>query len=348
MLENVVKLCSIAGLVGGKECAVDSTLIKANASSSNLKHGETGEGTRHYVARLKREHPSTKPRVTNSDFISLTDPDARLATKPSAPTDLYYKATHVTDSKSQIILSAGCSRADVHDTHCAGDPLKRASNTLKKSKMALHRVVGDSGYDDGNFHAFVESLNAIPITNNYPRNRKDQIPKSDFRYDPERDVYICPVGHHLRRIRQEESRSQYESNPQVCKGCPFKSGCIARGESRTIARYPNEDARIRNIERSKTREGRNALSRRKQVVEPPFAHMKQYGGLRRLNCRTLKRATVKILCAAIAWNLKKLAAGLRVATGALKRHLQAEFRLLATLFNRLNRFTRSPTDRRAA
>src|ERR1700683_1298383 len=102
VLENVVKLCSKAGLVGGSECAVDSALVKANANPSNLVHVETGESAREYVARLKKDDPSEKAKVTNANFVCKVDPDARLATKPSAPPNLYYKLTHVTDSKSQI------------------------------------------------------------------------------------------------------------------------------------------------------------------------------------------------------------------------------------------------------
>jgi len=333
VLENVVKLCASAGLVGGAECALDSTLIKANACPSSLKHGETGESVRQYVARLEQEDSSAKVRVKNSDFLSATDPDARLAKKPSSPANLYYKATHVTDAKSQVILSAACSRADVHDTNCAEGPIRQAAQTLKKSDRALQTLVADSAYDDGELHALVESLGAVPITNHYPRKREGQIPKSDFRYDSERDLYICPIGHHLLRVRQEPERSQYRSNEKVCQDCPFKSGCIHSGNARLITRSAHEEARNRNIERTQTKEGKRALARRKQVVEPPFAHMKRFGGLRRLNCRTLERAHVKILGAAIAWNLKKLAACVTAPARAPKQAQKAAFHPLHDLIN---------------
>jgi transposase len=325
VLENVVGICALAGLVGGTECSVDSSLSKANASCARLVHLDTGETPKEYTARLRKADPKAKVSVKNREFICTTDPEARLTSKPSAPPDLYYKVTHVTDSKCQIILSAGCSTADTHDVHCASGPLKRASRTLKLSRVAMGTVVADSGYDDGNFHAFVESLGSIPLTNHYSRERKGQIPKSDFRYDAERDVYICPAGQSLKCFRSNPSKKQYRSKGSVCKDCPFKAECISKGKVRLITRYPNEEARARNLARCKTAEGKRALSRRKYVVEPPFAHMKQHGGLRRLNCRTLDRVTVKFVIGAIAWNLLKVAENMRVPAQRLKKSLVTTF-----------------------
>lgn len=312
VLGNVVALCADAGLLGGKECAVDSTLIKANASTSSLRHIETGETSIDHVRRLKKEHPESKPKLRSSHFISGSDPDARLATKPSAPPNLYYKATTVTDAKDQIILTVQCSKADVHDTRCAKDPLLRACRKAKFMGLAIEAVVADAGYDDGDFHAFVESLGAVPITN-HQRKAEKGFPKSAFFYDSENDSYICPMGEELRRVRSAPERSQYRTARRVCQSCPLKSHCIPKGKVRTISRYPNEEPRSRNLARSATAEGQAALARRKQVAEPPFAHMKRHG-LRRVNCRGLLKVDAKAHCAAIAWNLLKLAAGVRSAT----------------------------------
>ena len=332
VLDNVVRICTLAGLVDGKECSVDSSLSKANASCSRLVHLDTGETPREYATRLRESDPDAKVSVKNREFVCTTDAEARLTSKPSAPPDLYYKVTHVTDSKRQIILSAGCSTADTHDVHCAAGPLRRALRTLKLSSIAMGTVVADSGYDDGNFHAFVESLGSVPLTNHYSRGRKGQIPKSDFRYDAEQDVYICPAGQALKCFRTDLSKKQYKSKESICKDCPFKDGCISKGKVRLITRYPNEEARSRNLARCKTAEGKRALSRRKYVVEPPFAHMKQHGGLRRLNCRTLERVTVKFVIGAIAWNLLKVAENMRVPAKALKKRLVTPFLALRSAF----------------
>ena len=336
VLDEVVRLCAIEGLVDGKECSVDSALVKANANRSTLAHLDTGETPKEYLDRVRKADPNAKPSIKNSEFVCTTDGQAKLASKPSSPPDLYYKVTHVTDSKAQIILCVGGSTADTHDVRCATAPLVRARNVLKLSSIAMDAVIADSGYDDGNFHAFVESLGSVPITNNYSRERKGQIPKSDFRYDPNRDVYICPAGQALARFRQDESKAQYRSKELLCKDCPFKAGCISQGKIRLITRYPNEDARARNFARSKTPEGKRALRRRKHTVEPPFAHMKQHGGMRRLNCRTLPRVNVKLVIGAVTWNLLKLAESVRARTKARSSALIKRLELSkCPLFGRL-------------
>src|ERR1700722_10602079 len=84
VLENVVQICTSAGLVDGKECSVDSSLSKANASCSKLAHLDTGQTPKEYVAKLRKADPGAKVNVKNSEFVCTTDPQARLTSKPSA------------------------------------------------------------------------------------------------------------------------------------------------------------------------------------------------------------------------------------------------------------------------
>lgn len=309
VLARVVDLCCEAGLVDGGECSVDSSLAKANASKASLRHLDTGKTPRDHLSKVREQDPGAELKVRNSEFGSTSDPDARLATKPSAPSDLYYKITHVTDSKAQVILAAGCGRADVHDPVCALDPLKRAKKSLVRSGKTLGLVVADGTYDEGQFHSQVESLGGVPITSTYRRRPKTQIPKSDFRFDEADDVYTCPAGQRLSRVRTSAERNQYRSKAKICQDCPFKTDCIGEGKTRTISRMPHEEVRSRCLANSRSRRGRVALSRRKHVVEPTFAYMKERAGMRRLNCRRLGKVNVKAHTFAITWNLLKLAAG---------------------------------------
>ena len=73
-----------------------------------------------------------------------------------------------------------------------------------------------------------------------------------------------------------------------------------------MSRHPNEESRERNIARCHTDEGRAILKSRKHIVEPAFGHMKAYGGLGLINCRGKAKANVKVVMAAVAYNLAKL------------------------------------------
>jgi len=322
VLERVVGLCIEQGLVEGKEAALDSTLIPANASLSSLRSIKTGKGVREHLAEVRERNAVTqapeKLKVSNEEFRSRTDEDARLTQKPGAPRGMYYKGTHVTDGANGIILAAGCELADAGDIQAAEPVLEQSQRTLQGHDLSLGTVVADAGYDGADFHAAVEGLGATPLTN-YKEDstqKAEGFRKADFTYDAEADCYLCPAGKRLRRKRVHEEKVSYRANLRDCAACAHRGECVGQNKARQLMRHRHEESRQRNIARCQTEAGRQTLRRRRHIVEPPFGHMKTYGGLSRLNCRGKLKATVKVVLAAVAWNLIKL-------VGALARRAQA-------------------------
>ena len=309
VMETVVGRCVAAGLVDGSECHVDSTLLPANASLSSLKCVKTGVGVKEHLARLREA--GEKLSVKNEEFRCESDPAARIAKKGSTcPRGMYHKAPHVTDAKTQVILSVGVDRADVSDPAAALAPLAEAKAVLAANGQALETAVFDAGYDDAGLHAAVEAMSLTPLTNydENPTPKPDGLAKKNFVYDPERDLYVCPNGKTLTRNGKDGDKIQYRSKRSDCDVCPLRGACLGKEtKHRTVGRSKNEAARERNVARCHTDAGRAALGRRKTVVEPPFAHMKRFGGMRLVNCRGEKRVRTKTMVAAIAWNLLKLA-----------------------------------------
>lgn len=330
VLASTVKICSDMGLVDGLVVAADTSLIPANAGLSSLKSLRTGLSVKEHLRQSMEGN--AKPKVSNEEFRSTTDTDARLSSKPNFPRRLYYKSIHVTDGSSQVILSAGCARADEGDSHCTRDPVTRAANVLKKLEKPLGTVLGDAGFDDGDFHAHVEGLGARPLTNYIDHKREGQTPKSQFVYDESLDAYRCSAGKVLPLFKQEQGRKQYRASESDCAECPLRSGCLRSGKARWLTRTANEESRARNIALCHSDEGRRLLRTRGHIVEPPFGHMKQHGGLARISCRGINKADARIVIGAVAWNLKK----------AVSKLLNAFVRCLSTLIGdrpRLNACT---------
>lgn len=310
LLKRVVARCERAGLVSG-EAAVDSSLIPANASLSSLRSLKTGKGVSEHLREVREKNRETgekvKPQVSNEEFRSTTDPDARIAKRRHTPRDMYYKATHVTDAKAGIILAADGAHACEGEAEAAQPVVAQAQENLQAAGGALETLIADAGYDDADFHAFVEGLGATPLTNSQADGRKPQgFRKADFTYDASSDSYLCPVGRRGVYLSETSGERRYVTRETDCASCPHRADCLGRGKVRQLKRGPHEESRERNLARGHTDEGRAALGKRKQIAEPPFGHMKTYGGLGLINCRGLLKARVKIILAAVAWNLKKL------------------------------------------
>ena len=132
-------------LVKGKTVAVDSTTLEANAAMKSIVRRDTGEDWNEYLTRLMQEEgaieederPSDEElrrfdkqrknkTVTNEEWVSETDPEARITKMTDGTTHLAYKAEHVVDLDSQIIVAAEIYQADQADTRTLEDSVNHA------------------------------------------------------------------------------------------------------------------------------------------------------------------------------------------------------------------------------
>jgi hypothetical protein len=131
--------------------------------------------------------------------------------------------------------------------------------------------------------------------------------RSEFTYDAEQDVYICPNGKLLRTsgtVHDSRVRS-YLSQPQECRACTLKQRCT-RAPFKKIARDINEDARNHARSLKGTLEFERSSNARKKV-EMRFAHLKVQHGFERMRLRGLTGARDEFHLAAIVQNLKTMA-----------------------------------------
>ena len=94
-----MRLALQAGLVEGRNLAVDGTLIQANASEQSrvpreqlVKAAQVSRTVREYLTELERQNPVGDPeeRPMAQEKVSVTDPDAAWAIKGGPATLAYY------------------------------------------------------------------------------------------------------------------------------------------------------------------------------------------------------------------------------------------------------------------
>lgn len=162
-----LRLAQERKLLQGKTVAVDSTTLEANAAMKSIVRRDTGEDWNEYLTRLmqdegvieKNETPSDEElrrfdkqrknkTVSNDEWVSETDPDARIARMKDGTTHLAYKAEHVVDLESDIILAAEVYHADQGDTHTLEDSVNHAQTNQREagSDVPIEDVAADKGY----------------------------------------------------------------------------------------------------------------------------------------------------------------------------------------------------------
>jgi transposase len=166
MFRFVLTIAEEKRLLAGKAVGVDSTTLEANAAMKSIVRRDTGEDWRQYVMRLMREDGTIEPdeepsddelrrydkkrkkTVSNEDWVSKTDPDARITKLKDGRTHLAYKAEHVVDLESEILLAAEIHPADHADQQTLVDSVIEAKINLEAagSEVKIAEVVADKGY----------------------------------------------------------------------------------------------------------------------------------------------------------------------------------------------------------
>jgi transposase len=164
----VLALLQKKKLLKGKTVGVDSTTLEADAAMKSIVRKETGEDWKQYLTRLMKEEgliaedddpPSdetlrkfdksrTDKKVSNDEWTSPTDPDARITKMKDGTTHLAYKAEHVVDLGTEAILAAEIYHADWHDTQTLEDSLHQAQINLAEagSDAEIVEAAADKGY----------------------------------------------------------------------------------------------------------------------------------------------------------------------------------------------------------
>src|SRR4029077_8584775 len=96
----------------------------------------------------KFDKSRTDKKGSNSEWVSETDPDARIAKMKDGTTHLAYKAEHVLDLQTEAIIAAEIYHADFGDTHTLEDSLHQAQINLMEagSQTELRDAVADKAY----------------------------------------------------------------------------------------------------------------------------------------------------------------------------------------------------------
>lgn len=141
----VLALIAEHGLVLGERIGVDASTMEANAALRTIVRREGGETYRQMLERMAAESGIETPsaedlvrldrkrkgkKLSNGDWESPTDPDARIARMKDGTTHLAYKPEHAVDLDTGAIVAAEIHPADQGDPATLPETLTAAEINL--------------------------------------------------------------------------------------------------------------------------------------------------------------------------------------------------------------------------
>jgi len=154
------------GLIRGERIGVDASTMEANAALRTIVRRDSGEGYREMLTRMARESGVETPTaedlirldrtrkgktLSNAEWESPIDPDARIARLKDGRTHLAYKPEHAMDLDTGAVVAAELHPADQGDTTTLPGTLASAAEHLAAVDAAPKpeapaELIADKGY----------------------------------------------------------------------------------------------------------------------------------------------------------------------------------------------------------
>ena len=319
VFERVVEACISAGLVGGEGFAVDASLIVADANKQRSIPGSDWKKTcaaesasravKEYLATLDDAAFGAASDVTPK-FVSPSDPAAQWTGAMRGPAFFAYADNYLIDVKFGVIMDVEACRA-IRQAE-VGAAKTMIDRTEERFGLKVERLAADTAYGSGaNLNWLVQDKKIAPHIPVIDKSRREDgtFSRDDFRFDKERNLYICPAGKTLTttgRLVNDGETLLYMASMRDCRSCLLKAQCCPKAPFRRVPRSIYEEARDVARALAKTEAFERSRHDRKRV-EMLFAHLKRILRLGRLRLRGPCGAQFEFMLAAIAQNLGRLA-----------------------------------------
>lgn len=135
-----------------------------------------------------------------------------------------------------------------------------------------------------------------------------KIELSDFKYDKERDIYICPEGKELIKCekRKKTNSDYFYYKCKDCADCP----CIDKCTKDKTGRRIQVSVHIHEVDdykkSMKTEENKKILSQRKELVEHPFGTIKRSFGFTYFMQKGIDKVKAEFSFICFIYNLKRI------------------------------------------
>ena len=214
LFETVVGRCMKEGIVGGEAFAVDASIIVADA------HRRRG------VAKIEDLDPTSNRAVAEylsvlddaafggatsvePKTISPTDPAARYTASANAVAGYAYSDNYLVDLKHAVIMDVEATTAIRQAEVSAAKTM--LDRTAEQFDLTPSRLVADGGYGSAEMVGWLVDERGIePHVNLIDKSERTDgtFSRSDFTFDTERDLYVCPGGMELRKYRRAPRRAR--------------------------------------------------------------------------------------------------------------------------------------------
>jgi len=246
-----------------------------------------------------------------------------------------YNGQALVDSQDQVIIH-GEAFGDAQDLHLIPPVLDGAKENMRAIGCGEDYFVGKTFTADSNYHSPVnlkkceeEGLDAYIPDKRFRRRdprfhdehrqrqrRSDRLTAGDFRYEEERDEYLCPKGGVFRlqvkgTVVDGTLYRRYSHEGEGCQGCELKGRCVKGKKAKRSTVMIPVGSVIGNLSKAMaakvdSEKGRRIYPHRIAIAEPVFANLRTLKAMNRFTVRGKIKANIQWLLYCMVHNIGKI------------------------------------------
>lgn len=312
IFKQCVRFCLKCNLIAGNVLFVDGTKIRANASVKNSytkeKCVKTLSKIDEHIVKLLEEceaidqqeaeqesYGKLKKELANKEALrskvkrvmdelaaenrrskNVIDPDCSNMRSVQG-THASYNVQQVVDSKNGLIVHVD-TNSQSNDSRQFADQITTANETVGDvCKVAC----ADAGYANTDELQKIDSKGIkviVPSQKQALHSKPKPFSREQFSYDSKNDCYVCPTGNILtyRGLnRLNKSKVYCITRGKLCRQCRHFGVCTKSPTGRKLALLLNDKFKQKFEEQYLEPQSQQIYSRRKELVEHPFGHIKR-------------------------------------------------------------------------
>jgi transposase len=312
VIRQCARICIDLDLIEGNVLFIDGTRIRANAAIDNsltvvkcnerlaeldkriaqllsdceaADESESGQSSLVHLEKSLADQEALKSRIgevlsrlkaEKRASLNTTDEDCvRIHSRQGSHAG--YNAQIAVDDANGLIVNS--------DVVAQNNDMKQLPTQLDQANAVMDEPYGaacaDAGYTDYTTLSKVDMEQTdviVPPQQKILDEPSGPFDKRKFKYDADKDVFICPEGHEL-KYHGMETRDHCHNYyaGKVCRTCKHFGNCTRNRSAlgRRVRRYEHEQLRGDLERRYAKADAKEIFARRKQLVEHPFGHIKR-------------------------------------------------------------------------
>jgi Transposase DDE domain len=229
------------GIVGGEAFAVDASIIVADAHRRRSvgKVADLDPTSSRAVAEylsVLNDAAFGGATPIEPKAISPTDPAARYTASANSVAGYAYSDNYLIDLKHAVIMDVEATTAIRQAEVSAAKTM--LDRTAEQFEVAPSRLVADAGYGSAEMIGWLVDERGIePHVKLMDKSERTDgtFSRSDFAFDPESNLYVCPGGKELRKYHRALAKPRggvtkdgtmiYFARKHDCDACALKPKC---------------------------------------------------------------------------------------------------------------------------